>query len=141
LAVYHNQPKSAESKHTTIEVIILTRPPQGWDNVPLVGCIGLSGKIPDEDTVCERLTSDDTITEAEAGHSMQLSPRRPHFSKRSLCLGKPRSETASDTGIGICKIAESLENFIRRRNAMTEMYACIREQRQSRFKTAATAYV
>jgi hypothetical protein len=55
---------------------------------------------------------------------MPLPPR-----KRSIYLGKPRVDTTGGAQMRVCKIAESSENFIRRRNAITEMYACIRERR------------
>lgn len=131
-------PKSDKAHPTTIEVLIPTRP-LGWENVPLVNCIGCTDELTDDDTTCEEVAPDGPIVEAEAGQAAHFSQPTFCFSKGPISARKPRIGVAGGTGKRILENAVISERLTRRRNAITEMHARIRERRRPRLKIAATS--
>lgn len=130
-------PKSIKSNPTTIEVRIPSRP-QGWENVPLVNCTGCTDESTDEDTACEEVAPDGTVVGGAAVQAAQFSQPTSCFSKGSMSAMKPGIGAASGIRTRTLEKAVVSERWIRRRNAITEMHARIRERRRPRLKIAAT---
>lgn len=128
--------RSAKSRPTTIEIVIPARP-EGWEDVSLVRCVESSDDGEGEHPSRKQLSAGKKLDEPKAGDVARLFNRSTHFSPRMKGSTKIHLDMATSPSNRSRKYTEASEAFDRRRNAISEMHACIQEHRKSHLKKAA----
>ncbi|ETN36758.1 uncharacterized protein HMPREF1541_09036 [Cyphellophora europaea CBS 101466] len=131
-------PYNVEPGPTTIEILIPPKPP-GWQDVPLVSCTGCDDESTGVDTPCDEVSSEYSSGEAKVARAARISPPTSCSPKHLMYSRNPRIATATGTSSRILDSAKISNKVMRRRQAIIEMHARIRDRCRSRIKRAARA--